>query len=387
METEKAGMKNTMDSQFWQGKRVFLTGHTGFKGGWLSLWLQDLGAEVTGYSLTPNTSPSLFEIAGVGSGMKSVIADIRDRERLIQEVARARAEIVIHMAAQPLVRESYVDPVFTYETNVMGTVNLLEAVRLTPGVRAVVVVTSDKCYENREWHWGYSEKSALGGDDPYSSSKACSELVTASYRKSFFNPATYTEHGVAVASARAGNVIGGGDWSKDRLVPDALSALLGGGTLMLRNPNSTRPWQHVLEPLNGYLTLAQALYTHGPKHAQAWNFGPYEFSDRSVGWIVERLHSLWGNPVAWEADTGLHPHEAGYLKVDSSMARAVLGWSPKLDLDTTLQWIVDWTRAHRDGDAMREITITQIRGFRSLPDYQPALQNERTGPTSYYMPS
>ena len=275
------------------------------------------------------------------------------------------------MAAQPLVRESYSDPVFTYATNVMGTVNLLEAVRLTSGVKAVVIVTSDKCYENREWFWAYREKSALGGDDPYSNSKACAELVTSSYRKSFFNPEQFADHGVAVASARAGNVIGGGDWAKDRLVPDALAALQAGAPLVLRNPNSTRPWQHVLEPLNGYLALAEALVTQGARHAEAWNFGPYEFSDRTVGWIVDRLSELWGLALSKEQDQGPVLHEAGYLKVDSSKARAVLGWAPKLDLDTTLQWIVDWTRMYQNHGDLRTMTLSQIQQFMSLPAYEP----------------
>ena len=278
---------------------------------------------------------------------------------------------VIHMAAQPLVRESYLDPVSNYATNVMGTVHLLDAVRHSPGVKSVVIVTSDKCYENREWHWSYREDSALGGDDPYSNSKACSELVTSSYRKSFFNPDKFAEHGVAVASARAGNVIGGGDWAKDRLVPDALAALIAGSPLVLRHPHATRPWQHVLEPLNGYLVLAEALYKEGPTHANAWNFGPYEFSDRTVGWIVDRLCGLWGFAIPKHQETGPVPHEAGYLKVDSSRARALLGWAPKLDLDTTLQWIVDWTRNHQSGANLHDFTLSQIHRFMELPAYEP----------------
>ncbi|RYD17786.1 MAG: CDP-glucose 4,6-dehydratase, partial [Verrucomicrobiaceae bacterium] len=356
-----------------KGKRVFLTGHTGFKGSWLSLWLQAMGAEVTGFSLAPNTEPSLFEAARVAEGMTSVIGDIRDLDALSAAVKAASPEIVIHMAAQPLVRESYVNPVFNYATNVMGTVHLLEGVRHTPAVKAVVIVTSDKCYENREWHWAYREESALGGEDPYSNSKACSELVTHSYRTSFFNPANFAEHGVAVASARAGNVIGGGDWAKDRLVPDALAALQAGSPLVLRNPHSTRPWQHVLEPLNGYLVLAEALFNEGPKHAEAWNFGPYEFSDRTVGWIVDRLCGLWGLEIPKHQDTGPKPHEAGYLKVDSSKARAVLGWAPKLDLETTLQWIVDWTKFYQQGGSLREFTLSQIATFAVLPAYEPGV--------------
>jgi CDP-glucose 4,6-dehydratase len=364
-----------MNAAFWKDKRVFLTGGTGFKGSWLALWLQEMGAKVTGFSLEPNTTPSLFEVASVGEGMESHIGDIRNFEELSAAVKAAMPEIVIHMAAQPLVRESYDNPVFNYATNVMGTVHLLEAVRHTPGVKSVVIVTSDKCYENREWHWAYREESTLGGDDPYSNSKACSELVTSSYRTSFFNPARFQEHGVAVASARAGNVIGGGDWAKDRLVPDALAALQAGNPLVLRNPNSTRPWQHVLEPLNGYLVLAEALYNEGPRHAEAWNFGPYEFSDRTVGWIVDRLCGLWGLDIPKHPHSGPQPHEAGYLKVDSSKARALLGWSPKLDLEVTLQWIVDWTKVHQGGGDVKTVTLSQIRRFASLPAYSPGVPN------------
>lgn len=360
-----------MNADFWKGKKVFMTGHTGFKGSWLSLWLQSMGADLTGFSLEPNTTPSLFDVAGVAAGMHSVIGDIRNQTELASALRDAAPEIVIHMAAQPLVRESYADPVSNYATNVMGTVHLLDAVRHSPGVKSVVIVTSDKCYENREWHWAYREESALGGDDPYSNSKACSELVTSSYRKSFFNPDKFAEHGVAVASARAGNVIGGGDWAKDRLVPDALAALIAGSPLVLRHPHATRPWQHVLEPLNGYLVLAEALYKEGPTHANAWNFGPYEFSDRTVGWIVDRLCGLWGLAIPKHQETGPVPHEAGYLKVDSSRARALLGWAPKLDLDTTLQWIVDWTRNHQSGANLHDFTLSQIHRFMELPAYEP----------------
>lgn len=361
-----------MNGKFWKNKKVFVTGHTGFKGGWLSLWLQSMGAIVTGYSLSPDTDPSLYVTAGVGSGMDSVIADIRDIGRLRKELLASSAEIVIHLAAQPLVRAGYDDPVRTYETNLMGTVNLLEAIRYSKTVRAVVVVTSDKCYQNKECCWGYTEESQLGGDDPYSNSKACSEMAVASYRESFFNPRNYQKHGVAIATARAGNVIGGGDWAKDRLVPDALAALKNRNPLVLRNPGSTRPWQHVLEPLSGYLALAEALVIDGQSFSQAWNFGPYEFSDQTVGWIIENLHGLWGESEGWLLDKGDHPHEAGYLRVDSSKARVQLGWSPKLDLETTLRWVVEWTRAHQDGCDMRSRTLEQIRRFSLLPRHGPA---------------
>ena len=367
---------------FYRGRRVLVTGHTGFKGSWLAHWLLSLGAEVHGVALAPATEEALFTALNLAPRLQHRLLDVRDADALTAAVAEIRPEVVLHLAAQSLVRPSYRDARGTWETNVGGTVNLLEAMRAVPGIAACVVVTSDKCYANREQGAGYREDDPLGGHDPYSASKAAMEIVTASYRQSFFAGTP-----LRIATARAGNVIGGGDWADERVITEFLATIGAGRPLALRHPLAVRPWQHVLEPLNGYLTLAQALYTEGPKHAQAWNFGPYEFSDRSVGWIVERLHSLWGNPVAWEPDTGLNPHEAGYLKVDYSMARAVLGWSPKLDLDTTLQWIVDWTLAHRDGDAMREMTLAQIRGFRSLPDYQPSSQNERVGQSLYSMPS
>lgn len=283
-----------MLANFWEGKRVLLTGHTGFKGGWLSLWLQSLGANVTGYALLPPTQPSLYEVARVGDGMYSHIADIRDLDRLVAVMRETRPEIVIHMAAQPLVRYSYVNPVETYATNVMGTVNLLEAVRQVGGVRVVVNVTSDKCYENREWIWGYREHDPMGGYDPYSSSKGCAELVAAAYRNSFFNPEAFGTHGVALASVRAGNVIGGGDWAEDRLIPDFMRAIMAGRAVVIRSPHAIRPWQHVLEPLSGYLLLAQHLWTDGPAFAEGWNFGPVDEDAKPVEWIVEQLTGLWG---------------------------------------------------------------------------------------------
>ena len=263
-----------MNPAFWKGKRILLTGHTGFKGSWLSLWLQSMGAPVVGYALAPPTNPSLFEVAEVGRGMTSVIGDIRDLEHLCAVFAEHKPEIVIHMAAQPLVRYSYIEPVETYSTNVMGTVNLLEAVRGTDSVKAVVNVTSDKCYENREWVWNYRENEAMGGYDPYSNSKGCAELVTAAYRNSYFHSEKYKEHGVALASGRAGNVIGGGDWAGDRLIPDIMRAITQNLAVNIRNPHAIRPWQHVLEPLSGYLMLAQKLYEEGAAYAEGWNFGP-----------------------------------------------------------------------------------------------------------------
>ncbi|MGK5054298.1 CDP-glucose 4,6-dehydratase [Janthinobacterium sp. RB2P8] len=354
-----------MNAAFWQGKRIFLTGHTGFKGGWLSLWLQQLGAEVTGYALEAPTTPSLFEVADVARGMVSIIGDVRDGEALKHAMAQARPEIVIHMAAQPLVRYSYVNPVETYATNVMGVVNLLEAVRATPGVRSVVNVTSDKCYENREWPWGYRENEAMGGYDPYSNSKGCAELVTAGYRSSFFNAEKYAEHGIALGSGRAGNVIGGGDWAMDRLIPDMLRAIGAGQPVMIRNPHSIRPWQHVLEPLSGYLTLAEKLYTEGPVHAEGWNFGPHDTDAKPVEWIIERMTQEWGAGASWSLDGQNHPHEATYLKLDCSKARGQLGWHPRWDIGQTIAKIVEWHKACDQGTDMRAFTLAQIATYQN----------------------
>ena len=352
-----------MNPAFWNGKRVFLTGHTGFKGGWLSLWLQHLGAELTGFALQPPTNPSLFEVAKVAQGMSSVIGDIRQGDALVQAMRASAPDIVIHMAAQPLVRRSYVDPVETYSTNVMGTVNLLEAVRQTASVRAVVNVTTDKCYENKEWVWGYRESDPMGGFDPYSSSKGCAELVTAAYRNSFFGSGKTCEHPVALASARAGNVIGGGDWAEDRLIPDILRAIQGGQSVLIRNPHATRPWQHVLEPLGGYLALAEKLYAEGAAYAEPFNFGPAAEDAQSVQWIVERLTQQWGEGACWNRDAGTHPHEAHYLKLDCSKACAALGWTPRWRLDTALQAIIRWHKAHLRGQDMRALCLQQIADY------------------------
>ncbi len=355
-----------MNPSFWRGKKVFITGHTGFKGGWLSIWLQQLGSDVTGYALQPSTSPSLFEVAQVAKGMTSVIGDIRDSVLLTNTVRQVAPDIVIHMAAQPLVRRSYADPVETYSTNVMGTVHLLEAVRQTPSVRAVVNVTTDKCYENKEWIWGYRESEPMGGFDPYSSSKACAELVTAAYRNSFFNGNTYSQHQLALASARAGNVIGGGDWAEDRLIPDILRAIEAGQSVNIRNPQATRPWQHVLEPLSGYLTLAEKLYVQGPAFAEAFNFGPADEDARPVQWIVEQLTQHWGNCAHWTLDQANHPHEATYLKLDCSKAHSRLDWRPRGNLRIALKEIVSWHKAYVAGSDMRAATQVQIASFQSL---------------------
>jgi CDP-glucose 4,6-dehydratase len=349
--------------EFWQGKKVFLTGHTGFKGSWLCLWLSRLGAHITGYALEPPTDPSLFELARVGELVDSCIADVRDLERLKAEMLRASPDVVIHMAAQPLVRDSYRIPVETYSINVMGVVHLLEAVRSCPGVKAVVNVTTDKCYENREWVWGYRENEPLGGFDPYSNSKGCSELVTASYRSSFFNPGCFSKHGVGLASARAGNVIGGGDWAGDRLIPDIIRAILAGDPVRIRNPHAIRPWQHVLEPLSGYLALAQRLYEDGAEYAESWNFGPADEDARPVEWIVQRMCRQWGAGARYEIDDGDHPHEAHYLKLDCSKARSGLGWHPRWNLEKALDSIIGWTQSYRSGDDLQKICLEQIADY------------------------
>jgi CDP-glucose 4,6-dehydratase len=355
-----------VDQAFWRGKKVFLTGHTGFKGSWLTLWLQALGARVTGFALAPDTTPNLFTLGRVQDGIESIIGDIRDRALLAEAMKAASPDIVIHMAAQPLVRESYVTPVETYETNVMGTVHVLDAIRQVPGVRSVVIVTTDKCYENREWEWGYRENEAMGGYDPYSSSKGCAELVTSAYRNSFFNPAAYDKHGVAVASGRAGNVIGGGDWAADRLIPDIMRAISRGETVNIRNPHAIRPWQHVLEPLSGYLILAERLYTDGPRFADAWNFGPNDSDAQPVQAIVERLTSQWGDGARWQLDGGEHPHEATFLKLDCSKARARLGWRPRWDLNHTLDSIVAWYKAAARSEDLKAVTLAQIDQYTQI---------------------
>ncbi|MEQ1591144.1 MAG: CDP-glucose 4,6-dehydratase [Thiobacillaceae bacterium] len=347
-----------MNREFWRGKRVFLTGHTGFKGSWLALWLTDMGAEVHGYALAPPTELNLFEVANLQARLtNSTIADIRDAAALTQAMQAAQPDIVLHLAAQPLVRYSYVAPVETYAVNVMGTVNLLEAVRQTPSVKAVVNITTDKCYENREWVWPYRENEAMGGFDPYSSSKACSELVTAAYRRSFLEAA-----GIHLASARAGNVIGGGDWATDRLVPDFLRALDASQTLTIRSPLATRPWQHVLEPLSGYLILAEKLFTEGQDFAEAWNFGPEEIDARPVKWIVEYLCSRVPD-ATWQCDASPQPHEANTLKLDSSKAKTQLGWHPRWNLQTALGMTLAWHQAWKQGLDMAVTSVRQIHEY------------------------
>lgn len=345
------------DRNFWQGKKVFLTGNTGFKGSWLSLWLNKLGAEVTGYSLKPPTSPSLFELADIHKLYETHYADIRDLEKLKLAVRQANPDIVFHMAAQPLVRASYKDPAETFSTNVMGTVYLLEALRQCENTKAFVNVTTDKCYENKEWVWGYREDEPLGGYDPYSSSKACSELVTAAYRNSFFSQENST---LQIASARAGNVIGGGDWADDRLIPDCIRSLMKNECIIIRNPDAIRPWQHVLEPLSGYMVLAQKLYGEGKPFAQAWNFGPDDTDAKPVKWIVEQLTQRWPENQGYSVDAAVHPHEAHYLKLDCSKSKSHLHWKPRWSLGEAIDKIIEWTIAYKDGHRIQDISLKQM---------------------------
>ena len=347
-----------LNPTFWQAKRVFLTGHTGFKGSWLSLWLQNLGAVLTGYALPPPTTPSLFDIARVSDGMCSIEGDIRDLDLFKAALTSAQPEIVIHMAAQPLVRQSYLSPVETFFTNVMGTVHLFEAVRAAPSVRAVLNITTDKCYENKEWIWGYRESDPIGGSDPYSASKACAEIVSNAYRNAFFS---LDEGKVAMATARAGNVIGGGDWAKDRLTSDLIAAFTRGKPASIRNPNAIRPWQHVLDPLYGYLMLAERLYTDGAEYSGAWNFGP-SYDAKPVSFLVERLSHFWGSDAHWSIQEGNHPHESSYLMLDSSKARYKLGWESRVDLDEAIKLTVDWFKAYGTNDP-RLLCLDQITSY------------------------
>ncbi|MCU1284854.1 MAG: CDP-glucose 4,6-dehydratase [Acidobacteriales bacterium] len=348
---------------FWEGKRVLITGHTGFKGAWLSLWLQHKGANVTGYALAPPTVPSLFDLASGANGMHSLVGDVRDFSAVRSAFTASKPEIVIHLAAQALVRTSYFDPIATYNTNVMGTVNMLEAVRQVGDVSVVLVVTSDKCYDNREWVWGYRETDPMGGYDPYSSSKGCAELITSAFRSSFFSK-TKDANRVAVASARAGNVIGGGDWAQERLVPDVMRAFLKREAVKIRNPHAVRPWQHVLEPLNGYMLLVEKLFSQDNRYQEAWNFGPLERDTRPVSWIVDKSAQIWGEGASFVLDSDCEqPHEAGLLKLDSSKARGRLKWEPRLSLEQGLEQTVQWYKAFGRGEDMREVTLAQIQSY------------------------
>jgi CDP-glucose 4,6-dehydratase len=346
--------------EFWTNKKVFITGHTGFKGSWLTLLLHKLGSEIYGYALDPPTNPNLYHTARIVELIDSTIGDIRDFPFLLKTLQRIKPEIIIHMAAQPLVRESYKNPRETYEVNVMGTVNLLESIRHLPNVKAVVNVTTDKCYENREWDWGYREIEPMGGYDPYSNSKGCSELVTSAFRNSFFNPKEYQKHGVAIASARAGNVIGGGDWAEDRLIPDFFRAIFKGEKVSIRSPYAIRPWQFVLEPLTGYLLLAEKLFTNGPEYAEAWNFGPDDMDTQNVEWIIDNLSSLWGEFASFSIDKFPQPHEAHFLKLDCSKSKARLKWQPRWNIEVALKSIVDWNKAFIKNDDIRQTCFNQI---------------------------
>lgn len=346
---------------FWKNRKVFITGHTGFKGGWLTFWLKSLKAEVTGYSLEPNTAPAIFYVANIKDALKeNIVGDIRDLSRLTNCLKKAEPTIVIHMAAQALVRDSYIDPVHTYSTNVMGTVNLLEAVRKTKSVKAVLNITSDKCYENKEWLWGYRENEPMGGHDPYSSSKGCGELISSAYLKSFFQQA-----GTAIATARAGNVIGGGDWAKDRIVPDAIRAFIDRRPLVIRNPNAVRPWQHVLEPLSGYLILCQHLITKPNEYSGGWNFGPDADDAKPVSALADCLTHNWGEHTKWGYSDGDYPHEARYLKLDCSKAKTKLQWFPKWRLQKAIHETVLWYKAYERGENMHEFTMNQIKKYQT----------------------
>jgi CDP-glucose 4,6-dehydratase len=357
---EKVGVSMQNRYDFWHGRKVLVTGHTGFKGSWLNLWLQAMGVELRGIALQPPSTPALFTVAQVAQDMDSCIADIRDASTIARLVKEFQPEIIIHMAAQPLVRLSYQQPIETYATNVMGTVHVLEAARHSGSVRAIVNITTDKCYENREWAWGYREDEAMGGHDPYSSSKGCAELVSSAYRKSFLKDA-----GIAIATARAGNVIGGGDWALDRLVPDTLAAIEKSLTVQIRNPLAIRPWQHVLEPLSGYLLLAEKLYEQGQAFAEGWNFGPRDDDARPVKWIVEHLCQSWGEGSSWKSQPGDHPHEANFLKLDISKAKQRLHWEPRWSLEQALDRTTDWHRAWLQGQDMRSICLQQINQYQN----------------------
>lgn len=351
-----------VNEPFWEGKKVFLTGHTGFKGSWLSIWLSSMGAIVKGFALEPETNPALYNVANIDELIQSEMGDIRDKDHVSKSMISFNPDILIHMAAQPLVRLSYIQPVETYATNVLGTVHVLEAARMCSNLKAIVSVTTDKVYENQEWVWGYRENEPMGGYDPYSSSKGCAELVTSAYRRSFFSD----KNSAALASARAGNVIGGGDWSVDRLIPDALKAFEKDEPVIIRNPLSTRPWQHVLEPLSGYLMLAESLYQEGEKFAQAWNFGPEDSDCRSVEWILENLVAMWGGKASWKLDENPQPHEARFLKLDCSKAKLLLDWHPQWNIQDVLMKIIEWQKKYYSGSNMQNYCLKEIKDYQSL---------------------
>ncbi|CAG8998577.1 MAG: CDP-glucose 4,6-dehydratase [Candidatus Celerinatantimonas neptuna] len=359
-----------LNRSFWQDKKVFVTGHTGFKGGWITLWLSSMGAKVKGFALDAPTIPSFFEVVDVADlCFEHQIGDIRDYQLLYDSMKSFQPDVVIHMAAQPLVRYSYENPIETYQSNVMGTAHVLDAIRRIDSVRSVICVTSDKCYDNREWIWGYRESDPMGGYDPYSNSKGCSELIVSAYRNSYFNAEKYQQHGVAVASVRAGNVIGGGDWALDRLIPDTLRAFEMGQNVEIRSPYAIRPWQHVLEPLSGYLMLAEQLYLIGPEFNGGWNFGPNSSDAKPVQYIVENLADLWGQGASWLVEKGEHLHEAHYLKLDCSKATQILGWHPRWCLERTLKSIVKWHQAWMSGNDMKDYSLNEIKAYTKIKDY------------------
>lgn len=351
-------MRRQPDPEFWLGKRVLLTGHTGFKGSWMSLWLQQMGADLFGYALPAPTQPALFDVANVAKGMNHCIGDVRNLNSITRFIRDVQPEVVIHMAAQPLVRLSYQNPVETFATNVMGTVHVIDASRQCESVKAIVNVTTDKCYANQEWEWAYRENDALGGHDPYSSSKACSELVSEAYRNSFL-----IDSNISLATARAGNVIGGGDWALDRLIPDTLRSLEKKEAVRIRNPNAIRPWQHVLEPLSGYLILAENLYKHKKMYSEAWNFGPNHDDSRPVSWVVEKLCSIWGEDGTWNSQDGTHPHEANLLNLDISKARNRLHWVPHWSIEMALEQTANWHKSWLNGQDMHDVCLHQISQF------------------------
>jgi CDP-glucose 4,6-dehydratase len=356
-------VKESILENFYTGKKILITGHTGFKGSWLSILLNWLGAEVFGFALMPSTHPNLYDLSNIDNFVNSKIGDIRNYEMLLDTLKKIQPDIVIHMAAQALVMESYRNPRETYEVNVMGTVNLFEAAKQIKSIRAILNVTTDKCYENREWLWGYRENEPMGGYDPYSNSKACSELVTSSFRSSFFNPKDHKIHGIALASARAGNVIGGGDWAEDRLIPDFIRAITNGEIFKIRNPYSIRPWQHVLEPLSGYLALCKKLFTDGPGYAEGWNFGPDDNDAKNVEWIAKTICKLWGNGASYLIDKKPQPHEANYLKLDCSKAKILLDWHQRWNVETALEYIVDWNKAYLNNTDVKAVCINQIEKY------------------------
>ncbi len=355
-----------MNEKFWDKKKVLITGHTGFKGSWLSLWLQKFNANVIGFSKSVPTNPSLFESAKVENGMTSIIGNICNYDKIEETINEFKPEIVIHMAAQAILRESYANPIETYATNVMGTVNLLESIRKIGNVKVILNVTTDKCYEPNIISNGYLETDRLGGYDPYSNSKACSELITASFRNSFFNLKENQKKGVALATCRAGNVIGGGDWGKDRLIPDIMKGILDNNLIKIRNPNSTRPWQHVLDPLNGYLTLIEKLWLSGSKFSEAWNFGPLENDEKSVKWIVEKITEQYSKNIRWDIDNNTNPHEEDHLRLNCNKANSRLNWLPKLNLEQGLEWTIEWYKKYEQNYNIREITEQQIEKFQKL---------------------